>query len=445
MAFTEYQAVQLNALRELINPEQWITHNFMEWFSVYDHAVVARDLDFVSWDYYPADKGLNLMNSGSAHDFFRGLKRKRFWLMETQPGCVNWAGVNPHLPKGGSSLNIWHAIGHGAAAALFWQWRRGRGGQEQYHGSIVNEAGDPRPLYQEVVQLGEEIAGLQDILCDAQFSPPVAMIFQQDDRWAIDFQRHHRNFDPLKHFQCYYRGIREQHCMVDILPDAGDLDSYQIVICPSLHLMKDGLSQKLTEFVRAGGTLILGPRSGARNEENTWPGEPLPLELSKLAGIQIEEFYALENPVTLKSGGSTKIWAEQLALRSERVEIWDEFEAPEHHWLHLHPAITCHPVGKGKVVTIAGWLDEHSLKNVLQRCMKASGIESPFQGTDPLLEICSFESQGKTFWILLNPTGEELGFQCSIPVREYKTAEGNSCKHSVVPYQKKILTKVESP
>ena len=39
----------------------------------------------------------------------------------------------------------WQAIGHGADAVEYWQWRSALNGQEQYHGVLVGADGTPVP------------------------------------------------------------------------------------------------------------------------------------------------------------------------------------------------------------------------------------------------------------------------------------------------------------
>ena len=71
--------------------------------------------------------------------------------METQPGSVNWKPLNNSLDKGEARSMAWHAVGHGADAILYWQWRSALNGQEQYHGTLVDTTGQPRPFYSEAL------------------------------------------------------------------------------------------------------------------------------------------------------------------------------------------------------------------------------------------------------------------------------------------------------
>ncbi len=108
-----YQRAQIDAIRRHADPRQWITHNFMGWFDLFDHYAVSADLDLAAWDNYVGTGHLDYLNNGAVHDLTRGFKRKNFWLMETQPGCVNWQAVNNVLDRGEVRAMAWHAVGHG--------------------------------------------------------------------------------------------------------------------------------------------------------------------------------------------------------------------------------------------------------------------------------------------------------------------------------------------
>ena len=51
----------------------------------------------------------------------------------------------------------WQAIGHGADAVEYWQWRSALNGQEQYHGTLVGPDGKPVPVYAEVRRLARSL------------------------------------------------------------------------------------------------------------------------------------------------------------------------------------------------------------------------------------------------------------------------------------------------
>ena len=192
-----YQKVQLDVIRANADKRQFITTNMMGFFDAYDHYTVAQDLDLASWDDYVGTGHLDPVRNGAAHDLTRGFLRKNFWVMETQPGSVNWSPDNNLLNKGEVRAMAWHDIGHGADAVSYWQWRSALNGQEEYHGTLIGADGKPVPLYSEVAQVGKEFAAAGPALAGTSVQSDVAILQSYDSRWAINFQRHNNAFDLI--------------------------------------------------------------------------------------------------------------------------------------------------------------------------------------------------------------------------------------------------------
>ena len=113
-SYREYQPSSSQTLRPHLREGVWVTHNFMKWYPTYDHYQLSADLDLASWDWYVGSGHNDYTESGAAHDLVRGFKRRNFWLMETQPGNVNWSPVNNQVNKG-------RKPGHGLACRRAWR------------------------------------------------------------------------------------------------------------------------------------------------------------------------------------------------------------------------------------------------------------------------------------------------------------------------------------
>ena len=94
-------------IRANAEARQFITTNMMGWFDGYDHYTVSQDLDLAAWDDYVGQGHLDVGKHAFVSDFVRGWKRKSYWVMETQPGFVNWAGVNNVLNRGETRAMAW--------------------------------------------------------------------------------------------------------------------------------------------------------------------------------------------------------------------------------------------------------------------------------------------------------------------------------------------------
>ncbi|MFN2168067.1 MAG: beta-galactosidase, partial [Anaerolineae bacterium] len=220
-----------------------------------------------SWDWYVGMGHNDYTESGVLHDLVRGYKNRNFWLIETQPGTINWKPVNNALNKGEARAMAWHAVGHGADAVLYWQWRSALGGQEQMHGTLVDQSGQPRPFYEEARQLGTDFALASSLLAGTRIQAQVAMLNDYDSMWSIQWQPHHQDFDYVAHFTDYYRPLVSKNVGVDVvsaqgLREAADLKGYKLVIAPALILQTADQVAALDAYVRQGGHLVLTARCG---------------------------------------------------------------------------------------------------------------------------------------------------------------------------------------
>ena len=124
---------QIAAIQAKADVHQFITTNIggLGWSDNWDHYVLNRELSLASWDDYVGQGHLDVTRNGFMNDFVRGWKRENFWVMETQPGSVNWAGVSNALDRGETRVMAWQNVGHGADAILYWQWRSALNGQDR--------------------------------------------------------------------------------------------------------------------------------------------------------------------------------------------------------------------------------------------------------------------------------------------------------------------------
>jgi beta-galactosidase len=408
-SYRQFQRLQVDLLRPHLSPEVWITHNFMGWYSGYDHYDMAAELDMASWDWYVPTGHHDYLKSGAVHDLTRGFKRRNFWLMETQPGNVNWVPVNNSTNKGEARAMAWHSIAHGADAILYWQWRSALGGQEQYHGTLVDQSGQPRPFYEEAQMLGKQIRSVSDFLAGSQVRARVAMLNSYDSRWSIEFQRHHSDFDYVTHFNHYYRALAVNNVGVDIISADEALDDYRLVIAPALLILNEKRVTNLTNFVQRGGHLVLTIRTGMKDEYNALLPSRQPGSLAAIAGVEVEDYYVLDELVPLEGNllsGTSKQWAERLKLLDQNLAIPMARYGKSNGWLDGQVAMVAHSFGRGIVYTVGVYLDDQAQQTLINHILQMVGVrgfESPegvevSQRTDP---------NGRAIYFVINHTAAE--------------------------------------
>ncbi len=386
-----YQANQLDILKHTVDPRMFITTNMMGWFDAYDHYTVAQDLSLASWDDYIGSGHLDPVRNGATHDLTRGFLRQNFWVMETQPGFVNWSSDNNALDRGEVRAMAWNAVGHGAEAVEYWQWRSALNGQEQYHGVLVGADGTPVPLYPEVQQIGEDFDKAAPLLEGTTVHADAAILNDYPSRWAINWQRHNKAFDPVDALMAYYRPLHQALRSVDIVADTAPLTQYKLVIAPALNLLTPQAAQNLQTFVQNGGHLVLTPRSAMKDADNSlWP-QRQPGPLTPLLGARVEQFYALEKPVPTTGDwgtGQSTLWAEQLGSLAPDTHVLLRY-GHSNGFLDDQPAAVTRRVGKGSITYIAATLDPASATRavawMLQQANLAPVLPSLPAGIDAAL------------------------------------------------------------
>jgi beta-galactosidase len=402
--YAEFQCVQIDAIHQRAEPRQWITHNFMKWNDSYDHYELSADLDMVSWDNYVPTGHLDYIENGAMHDLVRGYKRKNFWLLETQPGQVNWGSINTTLDRGEVRAMAWHAIGHGADAVSYWQWRSALGGQEQMHGTLVGADGKPRPIYQEIAQLGQDLGKVSPYLTGTTIKTSIALLHSFDDRWAIDYQRHHEEFDPIAHLLNYYSPLRALGQTLDIVHPRVPLADYKLVIGPNLNILEAETAGHLLTYVNKGGHLVLGARSGMKDAFNALLPSRQPGPLAQSLGAHVEEYYALAEPVPIAGelgNGTASIWAEYLQTDAPDCEVLLRYE-PCNGWLDGQPAMVTRLVGQGRITYIGAWLDAALMQKVANWLLEVSAVPTYWDQLPAGVELCPRVSADKQTFVLIN-------------------------------------------
>jgi beta-galactosidase len=430
--WTDYVQNQARAIRPLIDSRAFITTNTMFWNAGFDHFQMHRDLDIASWDNYIQEGRPDWVANGANHDLVRGYKRRNFWLMETQPGRVDWAPVNRSLDPGQTREMAWQAVSHGADAVLYWQWRSPLNGQEVYHGAVLGQDGQPNPIHGEIAQTARELTAAAPLLADTQPVARIGMLFSYDSRWAIDLQRHNKAFDPIKAFTDIYRPFRTQSQGVHILSADDDLSAYPLIVAPNLNVMTDAQAKRLAAYVRGGGQLLLGARSGMKDDANAlWP-QRQPGPLADLLGAQVEQYYALDEPVGTNGAitGTASIWAEEIKPLMRDVEILATYDNPN-GWLDGKPALVTRKVGKGRITYLGAWLDPMAMQQLADRLLGEAKVQPIIADAHPDLEISERAGKGRRLLIVINHGKEARPLT---PPPGAKLAQGQWADGQIAPH-----------
>lgn len=367
-----YQKNQIDALRPYLASRQRITTNMMGWFDGYNHYVVARDLDFASWDDPLGhwSNPFNALHNAAANDLARGLKNQNFWVMETTSGS--------NIAKGEMRAGVWQDIGHGADTTSYWQWRDSLNGQEQNHkGVLVGVDGTPAPEYAVWAQVGSDYEKAGPALHGTGVQSRVAILQSYDSRWTINWQRENPHYNPTDEILSYYQPLHALGYSIDVVSPSADLSHYGLVVAPGLNVMPQPLADHLSAYVRTGGHLVLGQRSGMKDWDNSRWQQRQPGPLAALLGGRVEQYFALRGDVPVDGEWGAhpgQLYAERLQVMAPDVQVLMRY-GKSNGWLDGQPAAITRKAGKGSISYIGAWLDDPGMLQAARWMVKMSGVQ----------------------------------------------------------------------
>jgi beta-galactosidase len=323
-----YNRMQADILRRH-SPGRFVTHNFMGLFQDFDHWAVGDDLDFATWDSYPIgfterfpfseDEKIRYARTAHPdmaafhHDLYRGVGRGRWWVMEQQPGPVNWAPWNPVPRKGQIRLFTWEAFAHGAEVVSYFRWRQAPFAQEQNHAGLNRPDRMLSSGGEEAAQVARELTALGPL--PPATRAPVALVFDYEASWITRIQPQGADFDYATLTYRWYEAVRRLGIDVDILRPGTPLDGYALVLVPSLPHVSEAA---LGAFRESKGQVLFGPRSGSRTRTFAIPEELPPGPLRDLLPIKVTQVSSLrpglEEPFSGSFSGVATRWREDLEV-----------------------------------------------------------------------------------------------------------------------------------
>ncbi len=373
-----FNRLQTDILRKL-SPGRDIIHNFMGRTLAFDHFECGADLDVSSWDSYPLgfledrsdrDTGFKqaFLRAGDPdfqafhHDLYRATSGGRWWIMEQQPGPVNWAPHNPAPRDGMVRLWTWEAFAHGAEVVSYFRWRQAPFAQEQMHAGLLRPDSAAAQGFHEAKAVAAELGQMGALTHERA---PVAIVFDYPSAWAWEIQPQGREFDYFRLVFDLYRALRHLGLNVDFVSASKpDLTAYRLVLVPGLFAWNEALVAAIRD---TDAIVIAGPRSGSKTNDFAIPAEmppALPRDLLDLTVSRVESLPD-HSPVALKGGEGT-------------LKYWREFTEPAGG---CEAAIACHDdapalVAQGKLHYLCGWPDDGAARHIIGTLARRAGLET---------------------------------------------------------------------
>ncbi len=433
--FLSWQAALVRAHRR---PDQFVTQDFSGGLHAdVDEYKVAEALDVVGLNPYHLGPQDTVTGEDTAlmGDYYRSLKGRNYLVTETNAQTTDWTSSFQFPPYDGQlRLNVYTNLSSGANMVEYWHWHSIHSGQETYWKGILSHDMEPNRVYDEFARTAHELQRLGPDLVNLSIHNDVAVLYSVDSSNALDFMPFADRGPqwafgkPVVNYVTLvsqlHRSLYDLNTGVDfVTPEFGDFSRYKLLIVPALYIADDALLNRISDYVKGGGHVVMTFKSGFANENSMVRPVRAPGPLREVAGFSYQEFSNLAQPLTLKPAPGTDaaaLFAEPSTAGMPTASFWAEFLMPDHARplaLYDHPffgrwpAITENSFGKGTLLYEGTWLSDSMQRAVMERALREAGL--PRVGADLPATVrvkSGVNGEGRALHYLLNYSSTAVEF-----------------------------------
>lgn len=417
---TDFLGWQARIVNEYKRPEQFICHNLVGGVRTdVNQYEIAKQLDiaginpYAPWSVGPdADDGQEWALSG---DLARSLKQQNYLVTETNAQTIGWDSKIQFPPYDGQlRLNVYSHLSSGANMVAYWHWHSIHYGQETYWKGVLSHDLEPNRPFAEMARTAHELREIGPRLVNLKKRNQVAILYSIDSFHGIQYMP----FDDRVNYQTVlyqmYGALYRLNAGVDFLfPQSANFLDYKVIVVPPLYVADDELLQKLSEYVKGGGHLLVAFKSGFCNEHSTvrWTKAPGPLR--EAAGFYYQEFASIKEPLKLKGDPFR-------AGVDNNVSVWAEFIMPEtaqplafydHQFYGRYPALTRNKFGRGTLTYEGTFLSDKLQEKLMLDVLNLAGVVGPDQQLPATVRVKhGVNNAGKRLHYYLNYSSRSESF-----------------------------------
>jgi len=382
---TDFLAWQASLINQYKRPDQFVTQDFAgPPRPEVNESDISKSLDIVAVNpYHPTQDEFDGEGTSYEGDYGRSLKHANYLVTETNADTIGWDSKNQYPPYDGQlRLDVYTHLSSGANMVEYWHWHSIHYGQETYWKGILGHDLEPGRPYQEMSKTAHELRRYGPEIANFKRNNQVAILYSSDSYWGIEFMKFsdHENYRTA--LRQMYHVLYQSNVGVDfVFPESTNYSQYKVLVVPPLYVASDAVLNKLVDYVRNGGHLVMAFKSGFTNEYDTVRWITMPGPLREAAGFHYQEFSNLRQPISLKddplhAGAENKVsdWAEMLTLDSATA-----IANYDHPFFGKYPAITRNKFGKGSLTYEGTYLSDTLQTKVLLDVLQLAGIAGPDQ------------------------------------------------------------------
>ena len=401
-----FAKMQSEILRKYLKPGDFITHNGL--FPNLDyHTLTGESLDFISYDCYPNFTNLLTVDRSDPNDlrdrlWSSGLSEVRaispvFGVMEQQSGANGWSSrMESPTPRPGQ-MTLWtmQSIAHGADFVSYFRWRTSIMGTEIYWHGILDYSGRENRRIRELREVHKKLQHLHPV-AGSVYKAEVAVLKDYDNVWDAQVDAWHRRVESASQ-KAIFAAAQRSHTPLDFVyldhADLAQLSRYKVLFYPHATILTPERIRLLTEYVRQGGKLVFGCRTGYKTLSGRCVMDKLPGLAAELTGADIPEYTFIDpesGRVTIDWNG-TELEAFVFADQLEALEGAECEAVYTSEYYAGSGALVSHRVGEGTAYYYGTAFNEQSAAVFMEKL----GVLSPWKDLIELPECCELAVRGK--------------------------------------------------
>jgi len=451
---SNYFKMQSEIIQTYKKPNDFITTNGM-FANLDNHRVMDESLDVYTYDSYPNfafSIGTNPRHSEDLNDRGKSylLSEVRsicphFGIMEQQSGANGWTSSFPApAPKPGQMM-LWtmQSIAHGADYISFFRWRTALKGTEMYwHGILDYNNKDNRKI-KELREIWKRIKKINEI-AGADYKASFAILRDYDNIWDSQLDIWHNRLTDKSEKEIFVAS-QLWHTPMDVVyllekTDVSELEKYPVLIYPHPLILTEQQAKILKTYVKNGGCLIIGARTGLKDSTGACVMTSTPGLLSDATETETCDFTMIgpaDDAVDMvweKDSYPTGLFNEMIQTTGN-AKVLAVYESS---YYKGKPALTETPYGKGKLIHFGGTFTRKTIKKLLEY----TNILEPERAVLELPEACELavrEKNGQRYYFVLNYKDQSQIIRVKQPLIDMDTKETIKCDILLKEYETKVL------
>jgi beta-galactosidase len=341
---------------QAIAPHALITGNMWYYSSkkYFDYAKIAYSgkIGRGGCGLYP---GNSLRRNDGLHQALFGIVRIQY--ENTTPfWCTEFTTHN--AAPGSIRKSAYASLMLGNQMVCGWTWQSMHAGEEQFLEGMLDWDGQPNRKYNEYKTIAAEFQKIERYGFPYKPQPEVALAFSFPSQIASE------SFPELHdgQVQITFTGFNERNVDVRVIDVAQSQLRYKLVVLPGVAVLEETDADKIREYVRGGGTVVMTSHSALLDEHHQVFAATLPGRLHDVFGIRISGFEETEWMNEL-----SRVGLQGKRLRVTYRERSMECESPRFDVVEPagaeilgtivsldqdYPVITAHPFGAGTAIYI---------------------------------------------------------------------------------------------